>query len=94
MASTTRPTTNRVLKQFEHDGIVALARGRTVVGDRAGLERPEERRTLAPRGRGSEWFRAVRSRPSNSARARHPTSAEPVTMAAVGPALAERTRQQ
>jgi hypothetical protein len=28
-----------VLKQFEHDGIVALARGRTVVGDRAGLER-------------------------------------------------------
>jgi CRP/FNR family cyclic AMP-dependent transcriptional regulator len=39
MAGTTRPTTNRVLKQLQDEGIVILARGRTVVVDRAALQR-------------------------------------------------------
>ena len=38
LAGTTRPTTNRVLQSLARDGIVALARGRINVLDRAGLE--------------------------------------------------------
>jgi CRP/FNR family cyclic AMP-dependent transcriptional regulator len=37
MAGTTRPTANRVLKALEVDGVVRLARGRTVVIDPAAL---------------------------------------------------------
>ncbi len=39
MAGTTRPTANRVLKQLEDDGIVSLSRGRTLVLDRARLDK-------------------------------------------------------
>ena len=39
MAGTTRPTANRVLKQLEDDGVLLLSRGRTVILDRAELER-------------------------------------------------------
>lgn len=39
MAGTTRPTANRVLKEAEAEGLVALARGRVDVIDRAGLAR-------------------------------------------------------
>jgi CRP-like cAMP-binding protein len=39
MAGTTRPTANRVLKQLEEEGVLTLARGRTVITDLAELER-------------------------------------------------------
>ncbi len=39
MAGTTRPTANRVLKDAEADGLIALARGRVDVLDRTGLSR-------------------------------------------------------
>jgi CRP/FNR family transcriptional regulator, cyclic AMP receptor protein len=38
MAGTTRPTVNRLLRSLQNDGIVALARNRIVVVDRAALE--------------------------------------------------------
>lgn len=38
MAGTTRPTTNRVLRALEDDGVVVLARGRIRVVDRVALE--------------------------------------------------------
>lgn len=38
IAGTTRPTTNRVLKQLEDAGVVSLGRGRTVVLDRQALQ--------------------------------------------------------
>jgi len=38
-AGTTRPTANRVLKDAESEGLIALARGRVDVLDRAGLAR-------------------------------------------------------
>jgi CRP/FNR family cyclic AMP-dependent transcriptional regulator len=39
LAGTTRPTANRVLKGLEADGLIELARGRTIVVDRDGLAR-------------------------------------------------------
>lgn len=37
LAGTTRPTTNQVLKRFEADGVIRLARGRVEILDVAGL---------------------------------------------------------
>jgi CRP-like cAMP-binding protein len=37
LAGTTRPTTNQVLKRFEADGVIRLARGRVEIHDVAGL---------------------------------------------------------
>lgn len=37
LAGTTRPTTNRVLKRLEQDGVITLQRGRTTVVDPAAL---------------------------------------------------------
>ena len=39
MAGTTRSTVNKVLRQLEDDGIVALGRGRTTVAQPGQLER-------------------------------------------------------
>ncbi|HEV2088700.1 MAG TPA: helix-turn-helix domain-containing protein, partial [Cryptosporangiaceae bacterium] len=39
MAGTTRPTANRILKELEDSGVVAVARGRIEILDIAALER-------------------------------------------------------
>lgn len=39
LAGTTRPTVNRVLRELEEDGTIALGRGRVVILDMARLER-------------------------------------------------------
>jgi len=39
LAGTTRPTTNRILRRLETDGVVTLERGRTVIGDPTALQR-------------------------------------------------------
>ena len=43
MAGTTRPTANRMLKELETDGVIALARGRIEVLDRAALAKRARR---------------------------------------------------
>ncbi len=37
LAGTTRPTANRVLKRLEHDGVIVLRRGRTIIVDPVAL---------------------------------------------------------
>jgi CRP-like cAMP-binding protein len=44
IAGTTRPTTNRVLRRLEHDGVVTLHRGRTTIVD------PTALRSMQPQG--------------------------------------------